>query len=166
MNDRRMTRDLARGLGWFSIGLGMAELLAPRAVARATGMHRRNERLLQAYGMREIAAGIGLLTAKNPAPWLWARVGGDALDLAALAAGGRPRDASMAAALAAIAGVTLVDIAAARLAQSQSRSPVRDYSTRSGLPRAAEDMRGVARADFDMPADMATPALLRPLAAF
>jgi len=164
MNDRRMTRDLARGLGWLSIGVGMAELLAPRAVARATGMRRRNERLLRTYGVREIAAGIGLLTAKDPAPWLWARVGGDALDLATLAARGRPREASTAGALAAVAAVTLVDIAAARLVQSRGRGPVRDYSTRSGLPRAAEDMRGAARADFAMPADMATPALLRPLA--
>src|SRR5690242_4397057 len=28
---------LARGLGWFSIGLGLAEILAPRAVARTVG---------------------------------------------------------------------------------------------------------------------------------
>ena len=28
---------VARGLGWFSIGLGLAELLAPRVVARLCG---------------------------------------------------------------------------------------------------------------------------------
>ena len=47
---------MAKGLGWFSIALGLAELLAPRATARATGaQHGKN--LLQAYGVREIATG-------------------------------------------------------------------------------------------------------------
>jgi hypothetical protein len=43
------------------------------------------------------------------------------------------------------------------------RVPVRDYSDRSGLPRPADAMRGAARTDFAMPADMATPAPLKPL---
>ena len=30
---------LARGLGWFSIGLGFAELFAPKAVARIAGLN-------------------------------------------------------------------------------------------------------------------------------
>lgn len=30
--------QLARGLGWFSIGLGAAELFAPRTVARIAGV--------------------------------------------------------------------------------------------------------------------------------
>jgi len=29
---------LARGLGWFSIGLGLAEVLAPRTLTRALGL--------------------------------------------------------------------------------------------------------------------------------
>ena len=73
MNERQRTaRKVARGLGWFSIALGVAELMAPRAVARATGM-RRSDTLMRAYGLREIGAGIGLLTARDPTPWLWAR---------------------------------------------------------------------------------------------
>src|SRR3954471_18313965 len=68
---------LARFLGWFSIGLGMAELLAPREMARLGGV--RQEGLLQAYGLREIATGIGILSSPQPAGWLWARVAGDAL---------------------------------------------------------------------------------------
>jgi hypothetical protein len=30
--------SMARGLGWFSIGLGVAEVLAPRALTRCLGM--------------------------------------------------------------------------------------------------------------------------------
>ena len=30
--------DMARGLGWFSIGLGVTELLAPGAITRPLGL--------------------------------------------------------------------------------------------------------------------------------
>src|SRR5690554_3351626 len=50
-------RSLANGLGLFSIGLGLAELLAPKTLARSLGMEGQ-ERLLQAYGLRELG-GVG-----------------------------------------------------------------------------------------------------------
>src|SRR5947209_15728050 len=75
---------LARGLGWFSIGLGLAEALAPRAMGDLTGV--RNAGLVQAYGLREIATGIGILSSARPAGWMWGRVAGDALDIATLLA--------------------------------------------------------------------------------
>ena len=40
---------LARALGWFSLGLGLAELLAPRLFTHALGM-RGSEGLVRAYG--------------------------------------------------------------------------------------------------------------------
>src|SRR4051794_18366711 len=42
---------LARGLGWFSIGLGLAELVAPRQLARFIGV-TDNTTLIQAMGVR------------------------------------------------------------------------------------------------------------------
>src|SRR5688572_1065065 len=33
-------KRLANGLGWFSIGLGLAELLAPRAIASISGVSK------------------------------------------------------------------------------------------------------------------------------
>lgn len=54
------TDALARGLGVFSIALGLYEVMAPRSLARALGMPR-NTGLIQAYGVREIATGIGIL---------------------------------------------------------------------------------------------------------
>lgn len=65
---------LARGLGWFSIALGFTEVLAPRSLARALGMDG-DEALLRAYGVREVATGIGILSTATPVPWIWGRVG-------------------------------------------------------------------------------------------
>ena len=70
---------LARGLGWFSIGLGLAELIAPRSIARISGT-RNHSSLVRSYGLREIAAGVGILATSRPAPWLWARVAGECCD--------------------------------------------------------------------------------------
>jgi hypothetical protein len=98
--------DLAYGLGWFSIGLGLAELLAPGRLAHAIGMEG-SESVLQAYGLREIGTGIAILASDNPAPWIWARVAGDALDLATLAtglSGDNPRRENVGIAMGAVEG--------------------------------------------------------------
>ncbi len=110
------SRDMARGLAWFGIGLGLAELLAPRAVARAAGL-RGHEGLLQAFGAREIASGAVILAAKDPEAWLWTRVAGDVLDGLLLSAGmkaGNPgRQRAMLATLA-VAPVVVLDAVYAR----------------------------------------------------
>lgn len=79
---KRTELKIARGLGWFSVGLGLTEVVAPGVVARFLGAE--NKALLRLYGLREIAAGVGILASHRPAPWMWARVAGDALDLAGL----------------------------------------------------------------------------------
>jgi hypothetical protein len=102
---------IARALGWFSIGLGAAELLAPRRLSRALGIYG-HEKLVRGFGLREIAAGVGLLTQSRRAPWMWSRVAGDALDLGALGAA-FPKSArrkALGAALASVAAVTALDI--------------------------------------------------------
>ena len=66
-------QKLAMGLGWFSLGLGLYELLAPEHLSRVLGLEGR-EGLLRFYGLREIGAGLGIfLTQPNPAPWVWGR---------------------------------------------------------------------------------------------
>ena len=40
--------------------------------------------VLRAYGIRELAAGFGILSQTRPAGWLWGRVAGDLLDIASL----------------------------------------------------------------------------------
>lgn len=138
---------LARALGWFSIGLGAVELLAPRTLASAFGMGGR-ERLLQAYGVREVASGMAILAAQDPLPWVWGRVAGDALDLATLAPtldeSNSQRQAA-AIAVGAVTAVLLVDLLCTReLRRERDRPPPRDYSDRSGFPQGVERARGIA----------------------
>jgi hypothetical protein len=151
------TDRLARALGWFSIGLGLAELLAPRALTRALGMEG-SEALVRAYGMREIGAGIMTLSP-DKGLGLQSRVAGDALDIATLLAamrGDNPKRDNVAIALAMVLGVTLLDIAGAKAAktnQSRGERPPRTYRDRSGYPGGLERARGAAR-DFRTPPDM------------
>jgi hypothetical protein len=157
---------LARGLGWFSLALGATEFLAPGALARALGMQGK-EGLIRAFGAREMITGVGILTSADALPWMWGRVGGDALDLAALAHGltrGNPRRADVGLAIAAVTGVTALDVICAQsLASERSLSGrlVRDYSDRNGLAASPEAIRGRAR-DADIPRDMRIPTQLRP----
>lgn len=108
---------LAKALGVFSVGLGLAQVLAPRGVARAIGIedHDDNRKTMLAIGLRELATGVGLLTQQRPATFAWGRVTGDVMDLALL---GRAFTSSnndpnrLAAATAAVVGVTVLDIIA------------------------------------------------------
>lgn len=77
-------KRLARGLGWFSVGLGLTELLAPRAIARISGVSNTHTGLIRLYGLRELAAGITIFVQEKPTEGVWSRVAGDALDLASL----------------------------------------------------------------------------------
>ncbi len=74
-----VSRVAARFLALFGIGLGLAQVLAARDVARASGLEGR-ERELRVFGWREIVSGVVILTARRPENWLWMRVAGDALD--------------------------------------------------------------------------------------
>src|SRR5262245_27443854 len=104
---------IARGLGWFSIGLGVAEIVAPRSLAKLIGLRGNPSGLLRMLGAREITNGIGILTGRQPnANWMWSRVGGDAIDLALLGAAFRSRRSNrnkLAMATAAVVGVTALD---------------------------------------------------------
>lgn len=104
---------LARGLGWFSIGVGLVELLKTDALARTLGMEHRT-RVLRAYGLREIGAGIGLLTGvPSLSFWMLARIGGDVLDIAALKLALAPKNRkrrNAAVALGITAAITALDV--------------------------------------------------------
>jgi uncharacterized membrane protein len=112
---------LAHALGWLSIGLGLAEIAAPRGLARLIGVND-NRRLLRVLGLREIASGIGILSRRRPVGWLWSRVGGDIMDLAILGTALISPNANrrrVAAATAAVTGVTVLDLRASQQLSSQ-----------------------------------------------
>jgi uncharacterized membrane protein len=110
---------LAAGLGWFSVALGVAELAAPRRVARLIGISpdSTTASIVRSYGVRELGTGLAILTQPDRAGWLWSRVAGDVLDVASLSRAmsapgthqGRARVAT-----GAVLGVTVLDIWAAR----------------------------------------------------
>ena len=106
---------LARVLGWVSHGLGLAQIAAPREVARLIGVSDDgdNRALLRTIGVREIVAGTGILARPKPTEWLWARVGGDVMDLALLGAAlnsDKNQRNRVVGATAAVAGLTLLDL--------------------------------------------------------
>jgi uncharacterized membrane protein len=107
---------LARGLGWFSIGLGLVEVLAPRKVTGLVGS-RGNNSLVRAYGLREIASGVGILSQPHQPGWMLARVAGDVMDLVALGSAFNRRSTDKGRALlgiASVAGVAALDVLCAK----------------------------------------------------
>lgn len=103
-------KRMSQGLGWFSLALGAAELLAPRRIARALDVEG-HEGKIRAFGAREVAAGVGILQAPAHDMRVWGRVAGDAVDLAALgfAASKSPRNKLVWGAIGFVAGVALID---------------------------------------------------------
>ena len=163
------TRELAHGLGWFSIGLGLTEVACGRrhrALARDAARGPGHP----AYGVRELLQGVGILGSHDPTPWISARVAGDALDIATVLPGlegHNPHKDNVLVALVALAGVTAVDVICARSLSEAPLTPSekvrRDYRRRSGFRRRAEAMRGAAR-DFKPPPDIIGPEAMRPWA--
>jgi len=149
--------QLARALGWFSIGLGITQILAAPRYTRALGLRGR-ENHVRACGAREIGHGLLSLSTQRRAG-LWSRVGGDALDIAALAGAmrrGNPKRDNVAIALALVIAVTALDVVGAQAQtarHSRGKSDVRDYTNRSGFPQGVARARGAA-AGFALPADV------------
>ncbi|MDX1952699.1 MAG: SRPBCC family protein [Verrucomicrobiota bacterium] len=104
--------QLARTLGWFSIGLGLAELLTPRRISKTIGV-KPHPGVLRVMGLREITSGIGILTQKKPTTWVWSRVIGDIMDLGMLGmafGSSHAQRSRLAIATATVAGVAAVDL--------------------------------------------------------
>jgi hypothetical protein len=149
---------LARALGWFSIGLGITELAAPGQLARMLGLDGQ-EKLIRAYGARELMSAVPTLSIDKPVG-LASRIAGDVLDLGTLASAlhrDNPKRNNAAIATALVVGITLLDLVAftgVKAAHRRERSSgEHDYSNRSGLPRGAQASRGLARKDFQIPPD-------------
>jgi uncharacterized membrane protein len=137
---RRAAPDgrLARGLGWFSLALGVTEVAMPRTLARLIGIapEGRTSVILRLLGAREIVAGLGVLMPPRRALPLWSRVAGDVIDLALLGVAARSRSstARLVGATAAVAAVTALDVVAARRARAIPASPPVIFSVTINKP--------------------------------
>ncbi len=116
MTDRR----IARGLGWFSLGLGIPQVLMPGRVNKLAGIENTlfRRQIMRLMGLREITAGVGIFTSQpKPAEWLWARTAGDAIDLTLLGSALKnpaSRKGRLLFAMANVAGVAAADATQAR----------------------------------------------------
>jgi uncharacterized membrane protein len=138
---------LATGLACFSIGLGLAELVAPAGLARLAGLRPTAGTLstLRAVGLREIGSGLAILNQPGAAGPVWSRVVGDGVDLALLRAassqGGRTSLSR-----AAVLGVTVADVLCALHLQrasgsiSKIRSGAIDVASAITIARPVQDV--------------------------
>src|SRR4051812_40605226 len=120
------TFRLAQFLGVFSLVLGTGELIWGGVIARHIGLEGY-EWLVRVYSVRELLNGLLILVSKDPTPWIWLRVIGDALDAATLA-WGYTRDPSHATgvviAFIAVAPVVAADIYCALKLSGESKTPL------------------------------------------
>jgi len=122
---------LAEFLGWFSIGLGTAQLSAPRLLCRIVGAGDAGlaPRLMRLMGLRELTQGAGILVRPRPTAWLWSRVAGDVLDLGLLGlVAAKNRRARTAFPIANVVAVTVADIYESRFL-GRKTGPVRAAKT-------------------------------------
>ncbi|MGX9963262.1 hypothetical protein ACVFYP_08050 [Roseomonas sp. F4] len=143
---------LARMLGWFSLGLGVAQIVAPRRMSRALGLPGQAH-LMRGYGAREVASGVMSLSVDRGAG-LRSRVIGDAIDAATLLTALRPGNPARGRAVLAlgfVAGVTALDLFTSRaLTKRHGRGqPVSGGVTirgrdLSGFPQGVAKARGAA----------------------
>jgi hypothetical protein len=105
---------LTTGLGWFSLGLGTTQLVAPGRLNRAIGIRNdASSRFWQRFvALQELSAAAGILSRRRPTGWLWARTSADVLHLTMLGRayrGRRESRARLATAIASVAGTFVAD---------------------------------------------------------
>jgi uncharacterized membrane protein/uncharacterized protein YjeT (DUF2065 family) len=128
----RPTKRQGVALGWLSIGLGLAQVLAPRQVARLIGADEEDDATcvaLRLVGGRELVCGVGLLSQSHPTAWAWGRVAGDVMDLALLGSlwpAKRTRNERLLTAGAVVLGVGCVDAYAALRGRRNQRDLARE----------------------------------------
>lgn len=110
MNDGKS----AYGLGLVSVAIGAAEICCPEKIQQMMGIESdaENKGIFRVLGVREIMHGVDLLTHRNATPGVWARLAGDVLDNALIAAAATTtkRPAGLAAVAAMVMPVVLADV--------------------------------------------------------
>ena len=125
---------LQLGAGMVILGLGIAQLLAPRQVARSTGIHARPG-LVRTSGLLSIASAASILGGGKPAPMGFARLASVALELTLLGrsathAARRGRGSRLALTGAGVAAAAMLDMSAA--IKQGARQTMGERTTESG----------------------------------
>ncbi|HEV7299284.1 MAG TPA: hypothetical protein VGN72_07960 [Tepidisphaeraceae bacterium] len=127
-HQRLVDTRAAHALGWASIGIGLAEIAAPRQVQHMMGLDdtATHRGVLRVLGLREVLHGVSILAEDRPSAALSdalrMRVVGDVLDTAVLgvAAAKTKSPASFAAVVLSVFGIGIMDtVVAARLERYQ-----------------------------------------------
>src|ERR1700760_1858036 len=156
---------LRHGLGWVSLGLSIPPLLMPKEFGQALGAGDapRYRATAVVVGVQELAAAAGLLGQESPA-WLWYRTGGDLIHLGMLGRALRNQDGRglerTAAALAAVLGITVVDVYAAVTRSRRKVELDTSATTTVGLP--AQEVYQMWRHLDNLPTFMAHLEEVRP----
>jgi uncharacterized membrane protein len=166
-NRGRRTQRLADGLALVSLGLGLAEVFAPAAMARFVGVRDRRSarRAMILMGLRELACGVGLMTARRRGPWLWLRVGGDLVDLAVLRSwkgSWRNDGLRLTGSMAAVASIGVLDAIAARGVTRLGREPISANAVIT-VARVPEEVYRFWRDLRNLPRFMAHLASIEPM---
>lgn len=152
------TNGAGRGskLGWIGLGLGVAEVAAPGAIARVIGLADDPwERLvLRAVGVRCLAVGFGSLRRSAPTAWRVARLASGLVDLGLLGLafrGGSRRARKrlrrrLPLALGAMAGLALFDVIGGVRSSMRARRASLNGSQRAGAGSSPAASLGAAHA--------------------
>jgi len=128
---------LPTALGYFSIGLGLMQILAPRPMTRLIGVRpgRLSSGVMFAMGVREIGHGVGILRNPKSKEWVATRVVGDLLDLGllGLALPWAERPGRTLLAQAAVLGAAALDIRGAEALARQRMLPASEYEKLEGM---------------------------------
>ncbi|BCJ68508.1 hypothetical protein GCM10009779_50880 [Polymorphospora rubra] len=145
-SEDRAPQSSARVLGWLSLGLGVAALAAQPSVSRLCGVDDSPaaRTVLRLAGARELGTAAALLIPRRARWGMWARVAGDAVDLAACAMAMRDRRGDrrqrLTYATLAVAGIAAVDLHTAVRATRGARRTTGDRVRASvTVNRSVED---------------------------
>ena len=103
-------KKISLGLGFFSLALGVTELFAAKPIAKALDAEG-HDGLVKGFGLRELAAGLGILAQPAVAVGVWNRVAGDVMDIVATSAAAKksPRNRLTWGALAFVTAAAALD---------------------------------------------------------
>ena len=107
---------MALGVGWISLGIGLALTLAPRRSATLLGWENR-ENLARVIGAADLIVGTGLLVDQSRSRWMLARAFLNVVlagSYGSVLAGGTARRRRAGVGLIAMAVLTVVDYSLAR----------------------------------------------------